>query len=250
MKEYAEQVFKEFYQLTDTMKNEYAHKSNQSEVLSEDVLANAQRPVRHGPLHVSRVAYYVPVLTNFLIMNGDEEAKNLSQKEVVAMQVAGLMHDSGRDSDLSGDAPYSDSENRSFNNCSDFMKSNNVIEVTKALQICRAAADMEHSGPEVYRKVIKSADSLDVLRADDFDFDPDKMAIYADADDKGKEILNGIIDAAKERLVAQGDSPKDFESLKDESKTIKGSFDPQKRDSLLTGDIFQNVENSMNGRWR
>jgi len=230
----------------DDIKDEYANKRNHTEVLNQDVLSSADRPVRHGPLHVSRVAYYIPVLTNLLINNGDEEAKKLSQEELTAMQVAGLLHDSGRTSDLSGDAAYSDSEIRSVTNCMDFMKKNDVVALEKAFQICHAASAMEHGGPEIYENVIKSADSLDVLRSDDFDFDPNKMALYRQSGDKVKEDLHVIIDAAKERLVQQGDSPKELDSFSQQNKTIQGAFDTDKRSKLETGDIFGNVEKSMN----
>ncbi|MDA0781836.1 MAG: SidE phosphodiesterase domain-containing protein [Rickettsiales bacterium] len=246
MKEFAKQIFENFYHLTDDTKKEYGTERNHTAVLNEGVLSSAQRPVRHGPLHVSRVAYYIPVLTNYLVSKGDAEARELSQEEVTAMQVAGLLHDSGRKSDLTGDAPYTKSEIRSVSNCMYFMKANDIIGLEKAFQICHAASSMEHGGPEIYKKVIKSADSLDVLRADDFDFNPHKMRIYHESSLKERQELNRIIDEIKQRMVEQGDSPKDFKSLSKSGKIIKGSFDTEKRDALQQGDIYTNIENSMN----
>jgi len=246
LKEYTKQIFKEFYHLTDEIKKEYGYERNHTEVLNEEVLSSAKRPVRHGPLHVSRVAYYIPLLTNFLRKSGDKEAAKLSQEELQAMQIAGVLHDSGRESDLTGDAPYSDSEKKSFSNCLGFMESNNIIDMEKALKICKAAGTMDSDGPSVYRRVIKSADSLDVLRADDFQFDPNKMEIYSDASPEERKNLNEIIDAVKKRIVTQGDSPQNFNSLSQKNRVIAGNFDVQKRENLQNGDIYNNIEMSMN----
>lgn len=246
LKEYAKQIFKQFYHLSDSIKQEYSDKRNHTSVLNKDVLETAETPVRHGALHVSRVAYYVPVLANFLRASGNKKACELSQEEVVAMQVAALLHDSGRSSDLTGDAPHSDSEIRSVGNCIEFMKNNDIIALEKSYQICHAASAMQQDGPDVYQKILKSADSLDVLRADDFVFDPKNMDIYADASPKDRKVLNSLIDSVKEQLVAQGDSPQDIKSFSEKNRIIKGNFDTEKRNNIQNGDTYSNVEMAMN----
>lgn len=51
----------------------------------------------HGITHVAAVAFYVPVMINFLARHGNEEAKKLTPEDIKLIQIAALFHDIGRE---------------------------------------------------------------------------------------------------------------------------------------------------------
>lgn len=145
--------------------------------------SNEVMRTHHGIQHVSRVAYYIPVLVNLYRRHNDHDALEINDSQVKLLQLAALFHDAGREGE-GEDLWDDDSAVMLYYYLHHVLK----IDTKSAIQFAEAIANKDerpdgyHSlkinrSGDIYweienfvqknilQKVLHDADSLDIIRA-------------------------------------------------------------------------------------
>ncbi len=174
---------------------------------------------RHGAMHACFVAMFIPVFVSLYRQAGHLEAAQLSADDILGLQVTAFFHDYGRileGRDLTGDNEHMESmgEKAAYHYMRDAMRFSE--ERAKRLSHCIMTKDAPLAGKSLIQQVLQNCDSLAVLRADDWIFDPNYLDLLkwirlnvpeGPARQQALEGLNRVIDSTKTLLVYMGDSP-------------------------------------------
>ena len=152
----------------------------------------------HGMMHVSRVAYYVPVLANFYRKYQDSEALALTEEDIKLLQITALFHDAAREGE---EADLWDKESalllyyylvrvlqinkRKAALFAEAIANKEVLEEgyhkivpQKSKKIVWEITDLPKA-KNIFQKIIHDADCLDIIRARDH-FDAEYLDLYHD----------------------------------------------------------------------
>lgn len=185
--------------------------------------------VRHGSMHVSRVAINMVIFANLYREWGDRAALSLTDEDIKMMKIVALYHDLGRiilENDLENDSE--EAEQISFGHCYlHLLASFPRADRNKLLLMARSILDKE-KGENIYQRLLQNADCLEVLRADEhkWTFDKKYLTFFKEYKNNKEAMsqLNAIIDDSKRWLNLQGDAIQDAQSEVDNQQTIKGQF--------------------------
>ncbi len=174
---------------------------------------------RHGIMHACFVAMFVPVFLSLYRNAGHPEALALSSEDVLGMQAVAFLHDYGRMStgnDLCRDREELErlGQQAAYQYLKKAMGFNE--ERAKRLSDYILTKDASFAGKSLLQQLLQNCDSLAVLRADDWYFDPNHLDLQkwinsnvpeGSARQSAQEELYTVVDSAKQLLVYLGDSP-------------------------------------------
>lgn len=222
---HSKEIFKRFYQnkqiITPLLKDYPRYNIGQGHIFS-----NADFIVRHGAMHVSRVAMNIVLFANLYRKHGDADALALSQQDIVMCQIAALYHDLGRlilVNDLGKDTQKAETLGKQH--CYQYLKKSFPdVSHQKIKQISDAIVNKDGNHNDIFCRLLQNADCLDVLRADDWAFDKKYLNFYQENKRNPAAIkdLDKMIEASKQYLISHGDSPQNFVSLS--GKKLTGKF--------------------------
>ena len=196
----------------------------------EGIMAKPQTIARviHGIMHVSRVAYYIPVIANFYRKYHDPDALRCTDENLKLLQIAALFHDAARE-----DENVDRWDLQSAWILYHYLTNVLYLDKEKAILYAEAIAnkDLDEKGywaleeqpsgevwvqkPSLYKKnlfqkLIHDADCLDIIRARDH-FDAEYLDLYRDIVQplRDKTALNEmatLITEVRSLIDKQGDS--------------------------------------------
>jgi len=205
---------------------------------NQNLFHGADYYARHGVMHACFVSLFIPVFLSLYRQAGHPEASQLTPEDVLGLQVAGFFHDYGRilaGKDLTGDNEQMESmgEEAAYRYMKDAMSFSE--ERARRLSHCIMAKDAPVQGKPLIQQLLQNCDSLAVLRADDWIYDPNYLDLIrwarsnlpeGPARQNILEELHQVIDAAKSMLVNMGDSPYSMPCFSQarQGQVIRGHF--------------------------
>lgn len=206
----------------EELRQQYAAYQSQGNhgLRGQTIFAGADFYPRHGIMHACFVAHFIPHIIQHYRDLGHLEAQAMSQEDIAAMQVVGFFHDYGRiatQNDLGRDNPRS--EVISQRAATDYLVHVMGFAPDRAERFARAITSTHmpmNADKPLFAQILQSADSLAILRADDWQFDHRHLDAFRWIDlqvaeeaqrTNPRERIFQIADAAKLFLTDLGDSP-------------------------------------------
>lgn len=212
--------------------------SGQHPLHNQPIFQGADFFTRHGIMHACFVSMFVPIFISLYREAGHAEAAALTQEDILALQAVAFLHDYGRVStsnDLCRDREAL--ERIGQRAAYQYLKEAMGLSEQKALQLSQMilTKDDPLAGKSLLQQVLQNCDCLAVLRADDWQFDPQFLDFTkwvqtqlsaGPAQETAKQALFSVIDSAKRLLVEVGDSPYDMPCFSETSRgqIIAGRF--------------------------
>lgn len=185
--------------------------------------------VMHGLMHVSRVAFYVPVLANLYRRYEDADALQLTEDEIKLLQIAALFHDGARDNEEEDNTDHDSAlllyfyltrilniEKQTAAVFAEAVMNKDpregayfvIINLEGVTNFWRATAPREVKS--IYQKIIHDADCLDIIRARDH-FNAEYLDFYQDVVRPGNipralDEMALLITEVRSLIARQGDA--------------------------------------------
>jgi len=237
----------------ETLLSKYELKLTDSiEIIAKDILSQyfqkSDLKNKHGAMHACRVAMYIPIMAELYRQRGYE----ISQEDVKLMMIAALFHDTGRQNDNGNDNPEWEREGERL--CYEYLI-NLGVSHHKASQIADSIVNKDSSldkRKKIYRKLLKNADCLDVLRSTSWIFDYKYMDYYKEfektfSSDRAQEIkFLRFIDQSVQFVANTKDLHQAFTSVVDPTKTFAATADhDQKMHYECDRECYRHIRDQM-----
>jgi len=213
--DHAEIIIKQYYQHEKAMSDEkdpqhYTnwYKKFKGTVPESNILYN----MKHGGMHVSRVAVLTKVVAAFY--QKYFKTQPFTDGELIALQIAGLFHDAQRQCDYGPDNDAWEIEGASL--CKRYLDSNHFSQMLSEKIYQGMIRQKKPNKFNLIHTIIKSADSIDMLRSDRSDYRCDKNPLYTslqqrqatDISEDADAEFKAILKAHTLALIEMQDAPR------------------------------------------